>query len=148
MSSIVAREQMRDWLYVHGIKNPLVLNEAMRTIDKYVTWSCIRRHPELIEEPLLVLPVDEQPHVRKLGKYRGNPDMEITCNSCEETFRAGDNFYRRPDTITGWGLKCRTCVKPGSRFQKKEEADGVPGVQGAGSRELQGSSAENGSRKG
>lgn len=129
--NMIGPEGIRDLLYQFGITNPHDLNDIMRYLDKYVTYCCSRRHPEL-EEPFLIEPAAP----RKPAKYRGNPDIDLTCNRCGRTARAGDAFYRRPDTVTGWGLRCKTCVKkPGAPdghpnfHHKKEGANGLQLVQ-------------------
>lgn len=38
-----------------------------------------------------------------------NPDLMITCSSCKIPQTAGDNFFRRRDTSSGYGQKCKTC---------------------------------------
>src|SRR5579871_1626907 len=127
MPNIVGPETMRDILYENGIKDPRKLNEVMRAIAQHVTYCCQRRHPEL-EGPEVLLP--------------GNPEMKIRCSDCDQVKTAGTDYYRRHDTVSGWGLKCITCQRKPGRPEghvpsnKKDRADDLSRMQAAGPREV------------
>jgi hypothetical protein len=104
---------MRDILYDHGIKNPLDQNEVMRAIAKHVTYCCRQRHPEVFEDDIPVF-VKTAPNARR-RTYPGDPDRIIVCSECHQPKRAEGNYYVRKDTATGWGLKCKLCVKKPGR---------------------------------
>lgn len=110
MPSAVGPEAMRDWLFIHGIRRPAVLNEAMRVIDQYVAFRVLQRWPELAEGP--PPPVPATPQAWKNMTFRGDPDMEIRCSHCKQVKKAEGNFYHRNDTTTGWGRKCIECIVP------------------------------------
>ena len=42
--------------------------------------------------------------------------LEFTCRSCDKK-KAAAEFRRRPDTLTGFGYKCRECLLPASCAQ-------------------------------
>jgi hypothetical protein len=119
MPNVVGPEKMRDVLVQNGIKDPYKLAVVERAIAKHVTWCCHRRHPELYE-------TEEPPAFTKIAPnakkrtYAGDPERIITCSECGVPKRAEGNYHRRPDTGTGWGLRCKGCIKvPEIRGSKK-----------------------------
>ncbi len=109
MPNAVGPEAMRDWLHLHGIKRPADLDESMRVIEQYVSFCMRVRHPELFEEPSPLVKIAPN---AKQRTWRGDPDIKIRCSSCREIKVARGNYYRRPDTATGWGRKCNACQRP------------------------------------
>jgi hypothetical protein len=108
MPSALGPEGMRDWLYIHGIRNPHALNEGMRVIDRYVTFVMQRRWPELFaDQPPIFFPqIPDHP------KVEADPELVIRCSQCRQPKVAQGNYYRRSDTKTGWGRKCIACITP------------------------------------
>jgi len=139
-NSMVGPEKMEDWLFRHGLKNPQDLREGMRVIEQYVTFRVRQRYPELFEDDVPVVFVKTAPNAKR-RTWRGDPDRMIECSECGLSKQAEGNYYRRRDTSTGWGLKCKICISPNST---KENPDGVPGVPEEPSREVPRSEAPEG----
>jgi Homeodomain-like domain len=116
MPSALGPEGMRDWLYIHGIRNPHDLNEGMRVIDRYVTFVMQRRWPELFaDQPPIFFPqVPDHP------KVEADPELVIRCSQCGQPKTAQGNYYRRSDTKTGWGRKCIACITPSPAVRNDE----------------------------
>jgi len=130
-------EALEDWLHASlRDPSPQRIAEARRIIGRHCLYLMEQRWPELFAD---------LPPIQTRKIWKGDPKLEIRCvGPCGEVKTAGDNFYRRMDTTSGWGQKCKQCQKE-LREKKAAERNGMRAVQGPGPRELRGPAEADGS---